>query len=86
MIGDSEIACFNCTETLTHLYLECPSNVINRDEESTPQEEAERPTGRSRILMQVIRENRMVPQVEVGFYFSFKFNFINLRSFFLFDI
>lgn len=65
VIGDSEIACFNCTETLTHLYLECPSNVINRDEESTPQEEAERPTGRSRILMQVIRENRMVPQVEV---------------------
>ncbi|XP_043483961.1 uncharacterized protein LOC122512282 [Leptopilina heterotoma] len=73
VIGDSEIACFNCTETLTHLYLECPTNIRNRqrgsnsdrDGERTPQEQAERPTGRSRILIQVVHENRMVPQVEV---------------------
>ncbi|XP_076170851.1 uncharacterized protein LOC143148428 isoform X3 [Ptiloglossa arizonensis] len=35
-LGDSEVGCFTCTKTLTHLYLECPSNL--RNAESTEQE------------------------------------------------
>ncbi|XP_051165772.1 uncharacterized protein LOC127284405 [Leptopilina boulardi] len=71
MIGDSEIACFNCTETLTHLYLEYPSNIrsaqrnINSDRESEPNyPEEERPMGRPRIFIQV-HEDRNEAQVEV---------------------
>lgn len=38
-LGDSEVGCFSCTKTLTHLYLECPSNLRNTessDQESRP--------------------------------------------------
>lgn len=72
MIGDSEIACFNCTETLTHLYLEYPSNIrsaqrnINSDRESEPNyPEEERHMGRPRIFIQV-HEDRNEAQVEVS--------------------
>ncbi|CAK9797692.1 F-box/LRR-repeat protein 12 [Anthophora quadrimaculata] len=30
-LGDSEVGCFSCTKTLTHLYLECPSSLRNTD-------------------------------------------------------
>ncbi|XP_017885998.1 uncharacterized protein LOC108628521 isoform X2 [Ceratina calcarata] len=30
-LGDSEVGCFSSTRTLTHLYLECPSNLRNTD-------------------------------------------------------
>nr|XP_034188671.1 uncharacterized protein LOC117608049 isoform X3 [Osmia lignaria] len=38
-LGDSEVGCFSCTKTLTHLYLECPFNLRNTessDQESRP--------------------------------------------------
>lgn len=70
MIGDSEIACFNCTETLTHLYLECPSNIRSAQRSNNVDQEAEinireeeRPLGRPHILIQLVRN---VPQVEVS--------------------
>lgn len=69
VIGDSEIACFNCTETLTHLYLECPSNIRSAQRSNNVDQEAEinireeeRPLGRPHILIQLVRN---VPQVEV---------------------
>ena len=30
-LGDSEVGCFSCTKTLTHLYLECPSSLRNAE-------------------------------------------------------
>lgn len=30
-LGDSEVSCFSCTKTLTHLYLESPSNFPNAE-------------------------------------------------------
>ncbi|XP_033331860.2 uncharacterized protein LOC117223600 isoform X1 [Megalopta genalis] len=45
-LGDSEVCCFSCTTTLTHLYLECPPSF--RDTELTDQES--RPLDREAIL------------------------------------
>ncbi|XP_076225038.1 uncharacterized protein LOC116424184 isoform X4 [Nomia melanderi] len=64
-LGDSEVGCFNCTKTLTHLYLERPSSLGNT--ESVDQEP--RPLVREALLNPPVYEDAHVAQfwAEDGF-------------------
>ena len=73
VIGDAEISCFSSTESLTHLYLECPPtlriseiNNINGQRAEVNHREAERPMVRAQILGHPINEDRNIPQVQVS--------------------
>ncbi|XP_068967493.1 F-box/LRR-repeat protein fbxl-1 isoform X1 [Bombus flavifrons] len=64
-LGDSEVGCFSCTKTLTHLYLECPSSLRNTE---SPDSES-RPLQREPLNQHPVYEDRNLAQflVEDGF-------------------
>ncbi|KAG7202364.1 hypothetical protein KM043_018690 [Ampulex compressa] len=65
-LGDSEVGCFSSTKTLTHLYLECPSNLRN---EETPESVEQRRQQQRQVLQQPVFEDGNLAQfiVEDGF-------------------
>lgn len=60
-LGDSEVGCFSCTKTLTHLYLECPSNLRNTE---SPDSES-RPLQREPLNQPPVYEDRNLAQVGI---------------------
>ncbi|XP_076758946.1 uncharacterized protein LOC143428120 isoform X4 [Xylocopa sonorina] len=64
-LGDSEVGCFSCTKTLTHLYLEFPSSSRNTE----PPEPEPRPLQRDAFNQLPVYEDENLAQflVEDGF-------------------